>query len=76
MKKHFENRQCIISSSIFSPSAANQMCCCKNCSKINRKNVIRKKYRQAINDLKVAFTKTWLYRICEQAVERLRKILN
>ncbi len=39
-------------------------------------NEIRKKYRQAINDLKVAFTKIWLYRICEQAVERLRKILN
>lgn len=39
-------------------------------------NEIRKKYRQAINDLKVAFTKTWLYRICEQIFEKLSKILN
>jgi hypothetical protein len=39
-------------------------------------NEIRKKYRQAINDLKVAVIKTLAYRICEQAVERLRKILN
>ena len=39
-------------------------------------NEIRKQYRQVINDLKVAVIKTWVYRICEQAVERLRKILN
>ena len=39
-------------------------------------NEIRKQYRQVINDLKVAVIKTWAYRICEQAVERLRKILN
>ncbi len=39
-------------------------------------NEIRKQYRQVINDSKVAVIKTWAYRICEQAVERLRKILN
>lgn len=58
MKKHFENRQCIISSSIFSPSAANQMCCCKNCSKINRKNVAQEYCRNN----PVRFRNDWVHK--------------
>lgn len=39
-------------------------------------NEIRKQYRQVINDLKVAVTKTWAYRICDQVVEKFSKIIN
>lgn len=37
-------------------------------------NEIRKQYRQVINDLKVAVIKTWAYRICEQAVEKVNLV--
>ncbi len=37
-------------------------------------NKIRHQYRQATDDLKIAFKKTWLYRFCEEVVKRLNKI--
>lgn len=36
-------------------------------------NKIRHQYRQAVDDLKIAFKKTWLYRFCEEVVKRLNK---
>lgn len=45
MARNFKERTCIICGSKFSPTAANQMCCCQKCSKINAKNVARQ-YRR------------------------------
>lgn len=39
-------------------------------------NKIRHQYRQAIDDLRIAFKKTYLYRFCEEVVKRLSKILR
>lgn len=39
-------------------------------------NELRQQYRQAVDDLKMAFKKTYLYRFCEEAVKRLNKILR
>lgn len=39
-------------------------------------NELRQQYRQAVNDLRIAFKKTCLYRFCEEVVKRLSKILN
>ena len=39
-------------------------------------NELRQQYRQAVDDLKIAFKKTCLYRFCEEVVKRLSKILN
>lgn len=39
-------------------------------------NELRQQYRQAVDDLKIAFKKTCLYRFCEEAVKKLSKILR
>jgi len=39
-------------------------------------NELRQQYRQAIDDLKIAFKKTCLYGLCEEVVKRLSRILN
>lgn len=39
-------------------------------------NELHQQYRQAVDDLRIAFKKTYLYRLCEEAVKRLSKILN
>lgn len=39
-------------------------------------NELRQQYRQAVDDLRVAFKKTCLYRFCEEVVKRLSKILR
>ena len=39
-------------------------------------NELRQQYRQAVDDLRITFKKTCLYRFCEEVVKRLRKILN
>ena len=39
-------------------------------------NKLRNQYRQAVDDLRIAFKKTYLYRFCEEAVKRLSKILR
>lgn len=33
-------------------------------------------YRQAVDDLKIAFKETCLYRFCEEVVKKLSKILR
>lgn len=39
-------------------------------------NKLRQKYRQAVDDLRIAFKKTCLYRFCEEVIKRLSKILR
>ena len=39
-------------------------------------NELRQQYRQAVDDLEIAFKKTCLYRFCEEIVKRLIKILR
>lgn len=39
-------------------------------------NELRQQYRQAVDDLEIAFKKTCLYRFCEEVVKRLSKILR
>lgn len=39
-------------------------------------NELRHQYRQAIDDLKIAFKETYLYRFCEEVIKRLSKILR
>ena len=39
-------------------------------------NKIRQHYRQAVEDLRIAFKKTCLYGFCEEVVKRLSKILR
>lgn len=39
-------------------------------------NKLRQQYRQAVDDLRIEFKRTCLYRLCEKAVKRLSKILN
>lgn len=38
-------------------------------------NKLRQQYKQAIDDLRIEFKKTYLYRLCEEAVNKLSKIL-
>ena len=46
------------------------------CVAYNLDNELRQQYRQAVDDLRVAFKKTCLYRFCEEVVKRLSKILR
>lgn len=39
-------------------------------------NELRQQYRQAADDLKIAFKKTCLCGLCEEVVKRLGKILR
>jgi hypothetical protein len=39
-------------------------------------NELRHQYRQTVDDLRIAFKKTYLYRLCEKVVKRLSKILK
>ncbi len=39
-------------------------------------NELRQQYRQAADDLKIAFKETYLYRFCEEVVKRLSRILR
>lgn len=39
-------------------------------------NELRQQYKQAVDDLRIAFKKTCLYRFCEEVVKRLSKILR
>lgn len=39
-------------------------------------NELRQQYRQAVDDLKIAFKESYLYRFCEEIVKRLSKILR
>lgn len=39
-------------------------------------NELRQQYRQAVDDLKITFKETCLYRFCEEVVERLSRILR
>lgn len=39
-------------------------------------NELRQQYRQAVDDLRTAFEKTYLYRFCEELVKKLSKILR
>ena len=37
---------------------------------------LRQRYRQAVDDLKIAFKETYLYRFFEEVVKKLSKILR
>lgn len=37
---------------------------------------LRQQYKQAVDALKAAFKETYLYRLCEEVVKRLNKILK
>lgn len=39
-------------------------------------NELRYQYRQAVDDLRIAFKKTYLYRFFEEVVKKLSKILR
>lgn len=39
-------------------------------------NELRQQYRQAVDDLRIAFKKLVLYGFCEEAVKRLSKLLR
>lgn len=39
-------------------------------------NKLRQQYRQAVDDLRIAFKKTCLYRFCEEVMNKLSKILR
>lgn len=39
-------------------------------------NKLRQQYRQAVGNFKIEFEKTCLYRLCEEVVKKLSKILN
>ncbi|MCJ7965774.1 hypothetical protein MT487_01645 [Lachnospiraceae bacterium NSJ-171] len=39
-------------------------------------NKLRQQYRQAVDDLRIEFKKTYLYGLCEEVVKRLSKILR
>lgn len=39
-------------------------------------NELRQQYRQAVDDLRIAFRKTYLYGLCEEVVKRLSKVLR
>lgn len=39
-------------------------------------NELRQQYRQAVDDLKIAFKEIYLYRFCEEVMKKLSKILR
>lgn len=39
-------------------------------------NELRREYRQAVDDLKIAFKETCLYVLCEEVIKKLSKILR
>lgn len=39
-------------------------------------NKLRQQYRQAVDDLRIEFKKICLYRLCEEVVNKLSKILR
>lgn len=39
-------------------------------------NELRQQYRQAADDLKIAFKETCLYGLCEEVIKKLSKILR
>lgn len=39
-------------------------------------NKIRHQYRQTVDDFKITFKETYLYRLCEKVVKKLSKILR
>ena len=39
-------------------------------------NELCRQYRQAVDDLRITFKKTYLYGLCEEIVKRLSKILR
>ena len=39
-------------------------------------NELRQQYRQAVDDSRIAFKNTCLYRFCEEVMKRLSKILR
>ena len=39
-------------------------------------NELRQQYRQAVGNLRIEFKKTCLYRLCEEVVNKLSKILR
>lgn len=39
-------------------------------------NKLRQQYRQSVDDLRIEFKKTCLYRLCEEVVNKLSKILR
>lgn len=39
-------------------------------------NELLQQYRQAVDDLRITFKKTYLYGLCEEVVKRLSKILR
>lgn len=39
-------------------------------------NELRQQYRQAVGNLRIAFKKTCLYRLCQEVVNKLSKILR
>ena len=39
-------------------------------------NELRQQYRQAADDLRKAFKKNYLYRLCEEVIKKLSKILR
>lgn len=39
-------------------------------------NKLCQQYRQSVDDLRIEFKKTCLYRLCEEAVNKLSKILR
>lgn len=39
-------------------------------------NELRQQYKQAVNELKAGFRETFLYKLCEEIVRKLSKILS
>lgn len=39
-------------------------------------NELRQQYRQAVDDLRIAFKETCLYRVCKKVMKKLSKILR
>lgn len=39
-------------------------------------NELRQQYRQVVDDLRITFKETCLYRFCEEVVKKLSKILR
>ena len=39
-------------------------------------NELHQQYRQAVDDLKITFKETCLYKFCEEVVKRLSRILR
>jgi hypothetical protein len=39
-------------------------------------NELHQQYKQAVDDLRIVFKKTYLYELCEEVIKRLSKILR